>query len=93
MAAKLAKRCEVQLSYAIGLAEPMAIGIDTFHTEKIQNEKLYKAVLDAVDLRPAAIVRKFGLTNPIFSRVSCYGHFGNNASAMPWEATDFVLAT
>ncbi|HQQ89555.1 MAG TPA: methionine adenosyltransferase domain-containing protein, partial [Oscillospiraceae bacterium] len=83
---------EVQLSYAIGLSEPISVRIDTFGTEKVEKDRLYKAVLNATDLRPAAIIRKFCLTDPIFSRVSCYGHFGNNASRMPWERTDLSIA-
>ena len=84
----LADRCEVQLSYAIGLANPMALRIDTFGTEKLASEKLYEVVSRSVDARPMAIIRKFGLTEPIFSKVSCYGHFGSNAKEMPWEKTD-----
>lgn len=91
VAAKLADKCEVQLSYAIGLAEPISMGLDTFGTEKVGKSALYQAVLNAVDLRPAAMIRKFGLTAPIFSRVSCYGHFGSNASRMPWERTDLEI--
>jgi len=92
VASNLAETCEVQLSYAIGLSEPISVRIDTFGTEKVEKDRLYKAVLNATDLRPAAIIRKFCLTDPIFSRVSCYGHFGNNASRMPWERTDLSIA-
>ncbi len=91
VALKLADKCEVQLSYGIGLAEPIAVRIDTFGTEKVSKYSLYDAVLNSVDLRPAAIIQKFGLTAPIFSKVSCYGHFGNNASMMPWERTDLSI--
>lgn len=87
----LADRCEVQLSYAIGLANPMAIRIDTFGTEKVGKNELYRAVCDKIDARPMAIIRKFKLTEPIFSKVSCYGHFGNNAVDMPWEKTDMPV--
>ena len=86
--AGLADACEVQLSYSIGLAEPVSIRIDTFGTETIDREALTQAVLRSVDCRPAAIIERFGLRRPIFSAVSCYGHFGANASTMPWEATD-----
>lgn len=92
VASELADRCEVQLSYAIGLAEPVSFRIDTFGTEKAKKEAIYDAVTRAVDMRPMAIIEKFGLTNPIFSRVSCYGHFGSNAADMPWEKTDLVLS-
>ena len=90
VAANLADKCEVQLSYAIGLAEPVSVRIDTFGTAKVPEEKIYQTVLPLVDLRPAVIIRKFGLTKPVFSSVSCYGHFGNNAAALPWEQTDLV---
>lgn len=92
VAAGLAEKCEVQLGYAIGLAEPVSFRIDTFGTEHVKKSKLDDAVLRATDLRPMAIIQKFGLTDPIFSRVSCYGHFGSNAADMPWEQTDLALS-
>lgn len=92
VAADLADRCEVQLGYAIGLAEPVSFRIDTFGTEKAKKEAIYDAVIRAVDMRPMAIIEKFGLTNPIFSKVSCYGHFGSNALDMPWEQTNLALS-
>lgn len=88
VASGCADQCEVQLSYAIGLADPMALRIDTFGTEKVSLDKLVAYILTNVDLRPAAIIQRFGLTKPIFSAVSCYGHFGSNASNMPWEQTN-----
>ena len=91
VAADLADRCEVQLGYAIGLAEPVSFRIDTFGTEHLNKETIYDSVSRTVDMRPMAIIDKFGLTNPIFSRVSCYGHFGSNAADMPWEQTDLIL--
>lgn len=87
----VADRCEVQLSYAIGLANPMAIRIDTFGTEKVGKNELYRAVCDKIDARPMAIIRKFDLTKPVFSKVACYGHFGNNAVDMAWERTDLPV--
>ena len=87
----LADRCEVQLSYAIGLAEPVAVGIETFGTGKLERDALNRAIQNSVDMRPAAIIRRFGLTRPIFSPLSCYGHFGSNASRMPWEQTDLKI--
>lgn len=81
----------MQLGYAIGLAEPVSFRIDTFGTEHAPKDRIYDAVLKAVDLRPMAIIQKFGRTNPMFSRVSCYGHFGSNAADMPWEKTDLKL--
>ena len=92
IAADLADRCEVQLAYAIGLAEPVSFRLDTFGTERLKKDDIYNAVLRAVDMRPMAIMEKFGLMNPIFSRVSCYGHFGSNAADMPWERTDLQLS-
>ena len=91
VAAGLAERCEVQLSYAIGLASPLSVRIDTFGTETIPLEAICRAVREAVDFRPTAIIRRFGLDRPIYSRVSCYGHFGSNAAAMPWEQVDLKL--
>ena len=91
VAQDLADRCEVQLSYAIGLAEPMSVRIETFGTEKVAHNALSRAIRNSVDMRPAAIIRRFGLTRPIFSNVSCYGHFGSNACLMPWEQTDLKI--
>lgn len=87
----LADQCEVQLSYAIGLADPMAVRINTFGTETVNKDDLYQAVLNSVDARPMAIIKKFNLTNPVFSKVACYGHFGSNAVEMPWEQTDLAF--
>ena len=84
----LAEQCEVQLSYAIGVAEPMSVRVDTFGTGLVSDELICAAIRDRLDLRPAAIIQKFDLTSPNFSRVSCYGHFGSNAASMPWERTD-----
>lgn len=87
----LAEECEVQLSYAIGLAEPMSVRIETFGTEKVDSNRLYRAIINSVDMRPSAIIQRFGLTRPIFSGVSCYGHFGSNACLMPWEQSDLKI--
>jgi len=91
VAAGLAEKCEIQLSYAIGLAEPMSVRVDTFGTGSVSDKQICKMISENVDPRPAAIIRRFGLTSPIFSNVSCYGHFGSNAVRMPWEATDLKL--
>ncbi len=88
VAAGLAEKCEIQLSYAIGLAEPMSIRVDTFGTGSVSDKQICKMISENVDPRPAAIIQKFGLTSPIFTGVSCYGHFGGNAERMPWEQTD-----
>lgn len=91
VAAGLADQCEVQLSYAIGLAEPMAILIDTFGTAKADEAEIRHFIAQA-DPRPAAIIQRFELTKPRFSKVSCYGHFGSNAADMPWEQIDLARA-
>ena len=88
VAAGFADKCEVQLSYAIGLAEPVSMRVETFGTEHMPLGELCKIVQRSTDCRPEAIIERFGLKRPIFSRVSCYGHFGINASTMPWEASD-----
>ena len=90
VAAGLADKCEVQLSYSIGLAEPVSVRIDTFNTNRVPEERIVEAVAKLTDLRPAAIIRKFGMTRPIYAQVSCYGHFGSIASEMPWEKTDIA---
>ena len=84
----LASRCEVQLSYAIGLAEPMSLRVDTEGTGVLSDEQIGRLLLTHVDPRPAAIIQRFGLKRPIYSSLSCYGHFGSNAIEMPWEQTD-----
>jgi len=88
----LAARCEVELSYAIGLSEPISVRVDTAGTGVVADEAIRRTIEAHTDLRPAAIIRRFSLTEPIFSRVSCYGHFGSNAAAMPWEQTDLKTA-
>ncbi|MDO5378140.1 MAG: methionine adenosyltransferase [Clostridia bacterium] len=90
VAAGFAERCEVQLSYVIGVAQPVSMLVDTFGTETIPVEKIRALMLGTVDMRPAAIIRRFGLLAPIYGRVSCYGHFGSNAEDMPWEQTDLA---
>ena len=90
VAAGFADRCEIQLSYAIGVAEPVSLLVDAFGTEKIPVEKIRALILGTVDMRPAAIIRRFGLRAPIYGAVSCYGHFGENAKDQPWEQTDLA---
>ena len=90
VAAGLANQCEVQLAYSIGLAEPVSVRIDTFGTGNVSEEDIAQEIKKMTDLRPAAIIQKFGLNKPIYSQISCYGHFGSNASQMPWEATDIA---
>ncbi len=88
VAADLAERCEVQLGYAIGLAEPVSLFIDDFGTGHVDNELLSAYIRENVDMRPMAIIRRFGLARPIYAAISCYGHFGENAQDMAWEKCD-----
>ena len=90
VAAKFAKMCEVQLSYAIGLADPISVLINTFGTESIPVEQINRMVESSIDLRPAAIIERFKLRRPIYASVASYGHFGDNASDKPWEQTDLA---
>ena len=90
VAAGIAPRCEVLLSYAIGLSEPLSFQIDDFGIGIIPAEYVRKYILDNVDFRPMAIMKKFGLRQPIYSELACYGHFGENAKDMPWEKCDLA---
>lgn len=90
VSAGLAEKCEVQLSYAIGLAEPISVQINTFGTSKVPEDAIYTAVMALTDLRPAAIINNFHLQDPIYAGISCYGQFGFNAAGMPWEQTDLA---
>ncbi|MCR6095443.1 methionine adenosyltransferase [Salipaludibacillus agaradhaerens] len=88
VAAGLAERCEVQLAYAIGVAQPVSIAIETFDTGKVSEEVLVKVVRDHFDLRPAGIIKMLDLRRPIYKQTAAYGHFGRTDVALPWEATD-----
>ncbi len=88
VAAGLADRCEVQLSYAIGVAHPTSIGVDTFGTGKIRDENLVEIVRKNFDLRPAGIIRMLDLRRPIYKQTASYGHFGRNDLDLPWEKTN-----
>ncbi|MEN2768314.1 methionine adenosyltransferase [Ornithinibacillus xuwenensis] len=90
VAAKLADSCEVQLAYAIGVAEPVSISINTFGTGVVNEEALVKAVRDIFDLRPAGIIRMLDLQRPIYKETAAYGHFGRTDVEFPWEKTDKV---
>ncbi|MTW84640.1 methionine adenosyltransferase [Virgibacillus dakarensis] len=90
VAAGLAKTCEVQLAYAIGVAEPVSIAINTFDTGIVSEEKLVAAVRELFDLRPAGIIRMLDLQRPIFKNTAAYGHFGRTDILFPWERTDKV---
>ena len=88
--AGLADRCEVQVAYAIGVARPVSVLIDTFGTAKVEESEIERAVLDLVDLRPAAIIRRFDLRRPIYCQVAAYGHMGREDVNLPWEACDLA---
>ena len=92
VAAGLADKCEIQLSYAIGVAKPTSIMVDTFGTGKLSDEKLVEIVRENFDLRPAGIIRMLDLRRPIYKQTSSYGHFGRNDLELPWEQTDRVEA-
>jgi S-adenosylmethionine synthetase len=92
VAAGLADRCEVQVAYAIGMAEPVSIMVDTFGTNTVPEEKIEKAVSKVFDLRPAAIIRDLDLRRPIYRLTSNYGHFGRELPEFTWEKTDKVDA-
>ena len=88
VAAGLAKRCEIQLSYAIGVAQPTSIMVDTFGTGVVSNEKLVEIVRKEFDLRPAGIIKMLDLRRPIYRGTAAYGHFGRTDLDLPWEKTD-----
>ncbi|SDC26532.1 methionine adenosyltransferase [Shouchella lonarensis] len=88
VAAGLAEKCEVQLAYAIGVAQPVSISIDTFGTGRVAEETLVKLVRKHFDLRPAGIIKMLDLRRPIYRQTAAYGHFGRDDVALPWEATD-----
>ncbi len=90
VAAGLADQCEVQVAYAIGVAKPVSVMIDTFGTAKVDEDKISEAVLRHVDLRPAAIIKRFDLRRPIYSAVAAYGHMGREDVNAPWEARDLA---
>lgn len=85
VAADLAEKCEIQISYAIGVAEPVSLRIETFGTEKVPVEITEKKIRSLVDMRPGAIIRGLNLKAPIYRSTACYGHFGTNAADKPWE--------
>ena len=89
-AAGLARRAEVQLAYAIGVARPLSVRVDTFGTGKIADSEIAEKVSALVDLRPAAIIEKFGLRRPIYRQLSAYGHMGREDLNVAWEARDLA---
>lgn len=88
VAAGLADKCEVGLAYAIGVARPLSIYVDTFGTGKVEDEKIEELVRKHFDLRPAAIIDKLDLRRPIYKQTASYGHFGRTDLDLPWEKTD-----
>ena len=92
VAAGLASRCQVQLAYAIGVAQPVSVRVDTFGTGKLSDEELSDMVTAVFDLRPAAIIRDLDLRRPIYRQLAAYGHFGRDDLDLPWEKTDRVDA-
>ena len=92
VAAGLADKCEIQLSYAIGVAQPTSVMVDTFGTGKVTDEKLVDIIRENFDLRPAGIIRMLDLRRPIYKQTAAYGHFGRNDLDLPWEKLDKVDA-
>ncbi len=90
VAAGAAERCEVQIAYAIGVAEPVSVNVNTFGTGKVDEEILIKAIKENFDLRPKAIINKLQLRKPIYEKTAAYGHFGRNLKEFTWEKTDMV---
>lgn len=90
VAAGLAKRCEIQLSYAIGVAEPTSVMVDTFGTGKLSDEKLVEIIRKHFELRPAGIIKMLDLRRPIYKKTAAYGHFGRDDNDFTWERTDKV---
>ena len=88
VAAGLADKCEIQLSYAIGVAQPTSIMVDTFGTGKVSDEKLVEIIRENFDLRPAGIIKMLNLRRPIYKQTAAYGHFGRNDLDLPWEKLD-----
>ena len=90
VAAGIADKCEIQLSYAIGVAHPTSIMVDTFGTGKLSNEKIVEIIRENFDLRPAGIIKMLDLRRPIYKQTAAYGHFGRNDLDLPWEKLDKV---
>ena len=90
VAAGLAEKCEIQLSYAIGVARPTSVMVDTFGTGKVSDEKLTEIIRENFDLRPAGIIKMLDLRRPIYKQTAAYGHFGRTDIDLPWEKTDKV---
>ena len=90
VAAGLVKKCEIQLAYAIGVAKPVSVMVDTFGTGIISESAIADLFCENVDMRPAAIIERFGLRRPIYADLAAYGHMGREDLDAPWEKTDLV---
>ena len=90
VAAGLATKCQLELAYAIGVAQPVSVLVDTFGTGKLPDGRLGALVRECFDLRPASIIRTLDLRRPIYRQTSAYGHFGRTDLDLPWEKTDRV---
>ena len=90
VAAELADKCEIQLSYAIGVAQPTSVSVNTFGTGSLPDAELTKIVRETFDLRPAGIIKMLDLRRPIYKQTAAYGHFGRNDLDLPWEKLDKV---
>ena len=88
VAAGLADRCEVQVAYAIGVARPLSVNVETFDTSKYSSEQLVELIEEHFDLRPGAIIRDLDLRRPIYRQTAAYGHFGRDDIEVPWENTE-----
>jgi len=88
VAAGIARRCELEVAYAIGVAHPVSVNVETFGTGKVDDDKLIKIVRDHFDLRPAAIIEYLDLRRPIFKKTAAYGHFGREDADFSWEKTN-----
>ena len=88
VAAGLADKCEIQLSYAIGVAQPTSVNVDTFGTGKLPDSRLVEIIRENFDLRPAGIIRMLDLRRPIYKQTAAYGHFGRTDLDLSWEKTD-----
>jgi S-adenosylmethionine synthetase len=92
VAAGLADKAEIQVAYAIGMAKPVAVFVETFGTEKVDHTNIQRAILQVFDLRPAAIIQDLDLRRPIYSKTAAYGHFGRELPEFTWEKTDRAQA-
>jgi S-adenosylmethionine synthetase len=92
VAAGLAERCEIQVAYAIGVARPLSVNVETFGTGTMPNDKIAALILENFDLRPGAIIRDLNLRRPIYRQIAAYGHFGRDDLNLPWENTDRAQA-